>query len=54
MAGVKDIIVKPITPASANAFVKAHHYSGKVVPNSQLHLGCFLDGVLGGGNAIWA
>jgi len=48
MAGVKDIIVKPITPASANAFVKAHHYSGKVVPNSQLHLGCFLDGVLGG------
>ena len=48
MAGVKDIIVKPITPAAANAFVKAHHYSGKVVPNSQLHLGCFLDGVLGG------
>lgn len=53
MAGVKDIIVKPINATAANAFVKAHHYSGKVVPNSQLHLGCFLNGVLGGGNAIW-
>lgn len=48
MAGVKDIIVKPINATAANAFVKAHHYSGKVVPNSQLHFGCFLNGVLGG------
>lgn len=48
MAGVKDIIVKPINPTAANAFVKKHHYSGKVVPNSQLHFGCFLNGVLGG------
>ena len=48
MSSVKDIIVKPITPSAANAFVKAHHYSGKVVPNSQLHFGCFLNGVLGG------
>lgn len=48
MSSVKDIIVKPITPTAANAFVKAHHYSGKVVPNSQLHFGCFLNGVLGG------
>jgi len=45
---VKDIIVKPIKPSVANDFVKKHHYSGKVVPNSQLHFGCFLNGVLGG------
>lgn len=48
MAGVKDIIVKPIKASVANEFVKKHHYSGKVVPNSQLHFGCFLNGVLGG------
>ena len=44
----KDIIVKPIKSAIANDFVKKHHYSGKIVQNSQLHFGCFLDGVLGG------
>lgn len=48
MAGVKDIIVKPIKASVANEFVKKHHYSGKVVQNSCLHLGCFLNGVLGG------
>lgn len=48
MASVKDILVKPINATMANNFVKAHHYSGKVVPNSQLHFGCFLNGVLGG------
>lgn len=48
MATVKDIIVKPISATVANNYVKAHHYSGKVVPNSQLHFGCFLNGVLGG------
>ena len=44
----KDIIVKPIKSSIANDFVKKHHYSGKVVPNSQLHFGCFLNGILGG------
>lgn len=48
MASVKDIIVKPINATAANNFVKKHHYSGKVVPNSQLHFGCFLNGVLDG------
>ena len=48
MASVKDIIVKPINATIANEYVKKHHYSGKVVPNSQLHFGCFLNGVLGG------
>ncbi len=48
MASAKDIIVKPIKASVANEYVKKHHYSGKVVPNSQLHFGCFLNGVLGG------
>lgn len=48
MASAKDIIVKPIKSSIANEFVKKHHYSGKVVPNSQLHFGCFLNGILGG------
>lgn len=48
MASAKDIIVKPIKSSVANEFVKKHHYSGKVVQNSQLHFGCFLNGVLGG------
>ena len=48
MATAKDIIVKPIKSADANAFVKAHHYSGKVAQNSQLHLGVFLNDRLHG------
>lgn len=48
MVSAKDIIVKPIKSSVANEFVKKHHYSGKVVQNSQLHFGCFLNGVLGG------
>ena len=48
MASAKDIIVKPITAQAANEVVKRIHYSGKVVQNSQLHLGVFLDGKLEG------
>lgn len=48
MGRAKEIIVKVIPPQVANPFVKAHHYSGKVVPNSQLHFGAFLDGKLHG------
>lgn len=44
----KDIIVKPISAKDANRIVKSCHYSGKVVPNSQLHFGVFLDGKCGG------
>lgn len=44
----KDIIVKPITRADADRIVKACHYSGKVVQNSQLHFGVFLNGRCGG------
>jgi hypothetical protein len=45
---VKEIIVKVIASKVANEFVKLHHYSGKVVPNSKLHFGCFLDNKLHG------
>lgn len=31
-----------------NTFIKKHHYSGKVVPNSQLHFGVFLNNQLHG------
>jgi len=48
MGRAKDIIVKVIPANIANEFVKKNHYSGKIVPNSQLHFGCFLDGRLHG------
>jgi len=48
MASAKDIIVKPIKSAAANALVKRIHYSGKVVQNSQLHFGVYLNGRLEG------
>jgi hypothetical protein len=44
----KDIIVKPISRADADRIVKSCHYSGKVVQNSQLHFGVFLNGKCGG------
>lgn len=48
MGRAKEIIVKVIPSKIANDFVKRHHYSGKVVNNSQLHFGAFLDGQLHG------
>jgi hypothetical protein len=48
MATVKDIKIKVIPSNVANDFVRKHHYSRKVVPNSQLHFGAFLDGMLHG------
>lgn len=48
MGRAKEIVVKVIPPKIANEFVKQNHYSGKVVPNSNLHFGCFLDNKLGG------
>ena len=48
MGRAKDIIVKVIPAKIANEFVRKHHYSGKVVNNSSLHFGCFLDGQLHG------
>jgi len=48
MGRCKEIVIKVIPASVANPFVKAHHYSGKIVPNSQLHFGAFLDGRLHG------
>ena len=48
MGRAKEILVKVIPSKVANEFVKLNHYSGKVVPNSTLHFGCFLDGKLHG------
>jgi len=48
MGRAKEIIVKVIPAKIANEFVKKYHYSGKVVPNSKLHFGAFLDGKLHG------
>ncbi len=48
MGRAKEIIVKVIPSKIANEFVKKTHYSGKVVPNSTLHFGCFLDNKMHG------
>jgi hypothetical protein len=48
MASAKDLIVKPISASDANRIIKSLHYSGRVVQNSQLHLGVFLNGKCGG------
>lgn len=48
MGRAKDIVLKVIPAKIANDFIKQNHYSGKVVNNSSLHFGAFLDGVLGG------
>jgi len=56
MGRAEEILVKVIPSKVANEFVKISHYSGKVVPNSTLHFGCFLDnklhGVMSYGNCI--
>lgn len=44
----KDLVVRPIGAKAAAEAVKRIHYSGKVVNNSTLHLGAFLNGKLEG------
>ena len=48
MGKVKEIEVRFIQSKTANEFVRKHHYSGKVVNNSQLHFGCYYKGLLHG------
>jgi hypothetical protein len=48
MTSAKDIKILPISSSDANAIVKKIHYSSKVVPNSQLHFGVFLNNRLEG------
>ena len=48
MLTAKDLILKPIDSKTANTLVKKLHYSGKVVNNSQFHIGAFIGGSLEG------
>lgn len=48
MGSAKNLIIKVIPGKVATPFVKAHHYSGKVVNNSNLHFGVFYEGRLHG------
>lgn len=44
----KDLRLELIRSDAARRFIEEHHYSGKTVQNSQIHIGIFLDGILGG------
>ena len=48
MGRALDVELKVIPSKIAIPFIKKHHYSGKVVNNSGLHFGAFLDGKLHG------
>lgn len=48
MGKAKQLIVKVIPSKIANDFIVKYHYSGKVVSNSNLHFGVFLDNNLHG------
>ena len=48
MGAAKDILLRPIPSAEADALVRRVHYSGKTVNNSQLHIGVFYQGKLEG------
>lgn len=48
MGQAKTIVLKPITAQQANALVKRVHYSGKVVNNSQFHIGVYYQGKIEG------
>lgn len=48
MGRAKEVQLKVIPSKIAINFIKKHHYSGKVVNNSCLHFGAFLDGNLHG------
>lgn len=48
MGDAKRLRVQPISSSDARRIITDLHYSGKVVQNSQLHLGVFLDGRCGG------
>ncbi len=48
MGRAKEIVIRIIPAKIANDFIRRHHYSGKVVQNSVLHFGCFLDDRLHG------
>lgn len=48
MGKAKDILLKPIDAKTANDLVRRVHYSGKVVQNSQVHIGVYYQARLEG------
>ena len=48
MGRAKEIEVRVIPSSIAKPFIRRHHYSHKIVNNSKLHFGAFLDGKLHG------
>ena len=48
MTSAKDLVVKPILSKDARTLIKRLHYSGKVVNNSVLNFGVFLNNRLEG------
>lgn len=48
MGKAKDLILRPVSSKDANTFMKQVHYSGKVVQNSQIHIGVFYHGKMEG------
>lgn len=48
MGRAKELRVSPISSQDARRVIKALHYSGRIVFNSQLHYGVFLKGKCGG------
>ena len=48
MGKAKDIVLRPISRNDSNKLVRRVHYSGKIVNNSQVHIGVFYHGRLEG------
>lgn len=48
MGDAKKIVLRPIDSKIANQFIERVHYSGKLVLNSNLHIGVFYGGTLHG------
>jgi len=48
MGRAKDIVLRPISAGDASELVKRVHYSGKIVQNSQIHIGVYYNGQLEG------
>jgi hypothetical protein len=48
MGSAKEIVLRPVSSREANEVVQRVHYSGKIVQNSQLHIGVFYLGKLEG------
>jgi len=48
MGKCKEIVIKVIPQRLAHDFVRKHHYSHKVINNTVVNFGCFLNGFLHG------